>query len=82
MNRLLTVSNAPMSECPVQWRELVPLFKCLFPCTIDDVQTNDIRARVIFCGTPFDIIPECIPGWNPSFSVWGPAHVNKFPDTI
>lgn len=69
-----------MSDCPVIWRELIPLFSKIFPRTIQDAQDSDSRARVMFCGIPFDIIPENIPGYPSSFSVWGPPHINSFPD--
>jgi hypothetical protein len=82
MNRVLTAPIASMSDCPVQWRELIPLFRKIFPRTIQDCQDNDRRARVNFCGTPFDIIPEVVPGFEPAFSVWGPPHLNQFPDAI
>jgi hypothetical protein len=80
MIRTFTAPVSAASDCPVLWRELIPLFRRIFARTIQDAIDNDIRARVHFCGTPFDIIPEIVPGFAPQFSVWGPPHVAKFPD--
>lgn len=82
MNRTITYPIAAASDCPVLWRELIPLFQRLFPRVIEDAQGNDMRARVVFCGVPFDIIPEITPGYETRFAVWGPPHLNKFPDFI
>jgi len=82
MNRSIFFPIPAASDCPVQWRELIPTFARLFPRAIQDAQDNDKRARVSYCGAPFDIIPECIPGFPPGFSVWGPPHVNNFPDSL
>ena len=86
MNRIIISAEDSrtyaMSDCPVLWRELAPLFKRIFPRTIQDAMNNQTRARVNFCGTPFDIIPEITPGFETVFSVWGPPHVNAFPDSV
>ncbi len=82
MNRKLITPIPALSDCPVWWPQLIPLFQKVFPRTIEDCLLNDIRARVRFLGVPFDIIPEIVPGWPPKFAVWGPPHVNKFPDTL
>ena len=80
MNRKLYEPIPAMSDCPVWWPQLIPVFKKIFPRAVEDAILNDIRARVNYMGTPFDIIPETTfrPG---QFSVWGPPHVNHFPDS-
>jgi hypothetical protein len=75
MNRLLINPISSMSDCPVQWRELIPIFQQVFPRTIQDCMDNEKRARVSFHGMPFDIIPENVTGFEPRFSVWGPPHI-------
>ena len=82
MNRTVIDPTASMSDCPVQWRELESIFSRVFPRTIQDALDNDLRARVQFLGVPFDIIPEIAPGFPPRFSVWGPPHINEFPDSF
>lgn len=82
MNRSLFYPIPAMSDCPVNWPQLIPLFRRVFPRVIEDAILNDTRARVNFLGTPFDIIPENVAGFEPRFSVWGPPHVNKFPDSV
>ncbi len=86
MNRIIISAEDSrtyaMSDCPVLWRELVPLFMRIFPRTIQDAIDNETRARVNFCGTPFDIIPESCPGYETQIAVWGPPHVNVFPDSV
>lgn len=83
MNRKLLEPIPAMSDCPVWWPQLIPVFSRIFPRTIEDALLNDCRARVKYLGTPFDIIPDCVFG-SPgrTFQVWGPPHVNHFPDTI
>jgi len=81
MNRTITYPIPAASDCPVCWRELVPLFSRLFPRAIEDALLNDQRARVLYIGVPFDIIPEFAPGHAPTFAVWGPPHLNQFPDS-
>jgi len=81
MIRRMPVPVASLSDCPVWWPQLIPMFSRVFPRTIEDAILNDTTARVNYLGTFFYIIPETMfrPG---SFSVWGPAHVNQFPDSI
>lgn len=81
MNRSIFHPIPAMSDCPVLWRELESIFARLYPRTIQDAQDNDRRARVLYLGIPFDIIPENVPGFPARFSVWGPPHVNIFPDS-
>lgn len=82
MNRKITYPIPAASDCPVCWRQLVPVFSRTFPRIIEDAIGNDVRARVRYLENYFDIIPEFAPGFPPSFSVWGPAHLNHFPDTL
>lgn len=82
MNRTITYPIPAVSDCPVCWRELIPVFTRIFPMAIESAIATDERARVNYMGTAFDIIPEFNPGHAPAFTVWGPPHLNQFPDTI
>lgn len=79
-----TATRPPLScnQCNVARPELIGLFAVLYPLTIQDATDNDIRARVCFAGTPFDIVPEPCPGRATKFSVWGPPYATRFPDSL
>lgn len=68
-----------LSNRYVPWPELVPLFRRVFPRSVQDCEDNAKRGTVNFCGTLFDIIPRT-PG--PGICVFGPPHINPFPDTV
>lgn len=56
----------------VIWRELEPVFRSMYPRTLDDVLNSGKVAMVVYWSNRFEIRP------NPNldtFEVWGPPHI-------
>lgn len=69
-----------LSDCPIRWDELIPVFQAAFPRTIEDALLNNCRVRVRYQDTHYDIFPVLDFNSRPiAFTVYGPAHVNRFP---
>ena len=82
MNRRFAEPIPALSDCPIRWDELIPVFAKAFPRTIEDALLNNCRARVRYQEVPYDIFPVLDFHSRPiTFSVWGPPHLNRFPDT-
>lgn len=80
MNRRFLEPIAFLSDCPVKWDELIPVFRRTFPRTIEDALLNNCRVRVRYQETHYDIFPVLDFMSRPvSFCIYGPAHVNRFP---
>lgn len=83
-----------MSDDLVKWRELESEFQKLFPRTLEDVYNSSKTAAVKYAGTTFEIRPVKTEVYSAfytdsgrmnlsfvnGFEVWGPAHINQFPD--
>lgn len=81
MNKRIFSPIPAVSDAYVWWPELVPVFAKTFPRIIQDATDNDKRCRVLYLGAVFEIVPEPCPGYETRFMVWGPPHLNQFPDT-
>jgi hypothetical protein len=78
----MTLNKLPISidsseQDLVHWANLEATFSSIYKRTIEDVLENQIRARVLYCGIPFLIIPH-----REGFAVMGAPALNRFPSQV
>jgi hypothetical protein len=75
----------PIPRDYLRWSNLLPVFAKTYPITVSNATLNEEIAPVRYMDHLFFIFPnrsgDCFGGKHYPFSVFGPPHVNQFPDT-